>query len=93
MVIRAYSEVSCVWLPHPSNWSLRAVCNSAAAPPGREVLPSQQHWWCGESPVIYGHLIPLCPACNWCTSCLMEAHTEGNNSARNGSSDRGSHHR
>lgn len=28
MVIRAYSEVSCVWLPHPSNWSLRAVCNS-----------------------------------------------------------------
>lgn len=38
--------------------------------------------------MIYGHLILLCPACNWCISCLMEAHTEGNNSARNGSSDR-----
>lgn len=43
--------------------------------------------------MIYGHLLLLCPSCNWCISCLMEAHTEGNNSARNGSSDRGSHHR
>lgn len=38
-------------------------------------------------------LFPLCPACNRCTSCLMEARTEGNNSARNASSDGGSHHR
>lgn len=50
-------------LPHPYSWSrTEATCNWAAAPSGREVLlPSQQHWWCGERLVIYGHLIPPVP--------------------------------